>query len=201
MSPFSEKDMNTPLSGNKKTWADVIAKTVSPSPSAPDMSSIGNADTSSPPDYNSATTGDHASSFMAAFSQRFGDERATPNAFQNSTGSYAPPGTKHVDVNESQDSMETVKTGSVEDFQNDEYSPMNDETRTSNGAVIAAGSSNVFSCVVNSCYTVASTFGYGARKLAEVSAEAVTKIKKEREGTENYSALIDTEEEPIVATI
>lgn len=222
MTSLVDSNMHTPLSGEKKSWMDVLkdpmAVVISPSTSDSSFDSVEYRDTpvASPTAPLRATTGEHASSFMAAFSEKFGE---APNAYKQNVGGYAPPESGAMKVRDSQETvMSTVKLGTEDKGENEidsEYEAIagnsgSNSTNSMQAAVVAAKNFNIFSCVVDSCFTVANTLGLqgAASKLAAVSADAAEQAKREEnDKSRGYNALLEGEMEfepqttaPVVAT-
>lgn len=161
------------------------------------------------PTASPTANGDHVSSFMTAFSEKFGTDRA-PTAYKEDFGDYAPPGAALIVKEQSLQAQTGTEDKSEEEIDN-EYASIFEENRSASAgtAVVAAKNFNLFSCVVDSCATVASTVGYGANKIYESTVgakngkHAVT--DGETDAPPSYSALLEPEivqEEtaPVVAT-
>lgn len=198
---MNEASMNTPLSGEKKSWMDVLkapVSSMSPTSSATSFQTNG-YEPSAPP----AEVGEHASSFMQAFSEKFGDGRE-PNAYRADVGGYAPPDSGAYYVRESQSSMENVKIGTedkseqeiAEEYKSIEGKAGEESDSSVQKAFVAAKNFNMFSCVVDSCFTVANTLGLknAASRLASVPTNTSPEVEKVQSETENYSTLLDDPE-------
>lgn len=210
MTTLGDNTMHTPLSGEKKSWMDVLKSPMATvSPSASDSSfdtfDYSSPETASPTLPVPVTTGEHASSFMAAFSEKFGEANA-PNAYTQDVGGYAPP------QSGASDTMAAVKIGTEDKAENEidaGYESIQGQNENSvQAAVVAARNFNIFSCVVDSCFTVANTLGLqnAASKIAAVSADAANAQEVKQENNVNkYEALLEPQIEieqqtPVVAT-
>lgn len=159
------------------------------------------------PTASPTANGDHVSSFMTAFSEKFGSDR-TPSAYKEDFGDYAPPGAALTVKEQTLQAQTGTEDKSEEEIDN-EYASMFESNQPAKAAVVAAKNFNLFSCVVDSCSTVASTVGYGANKIYESAVTAKNGKRAvtdgETDAPPSYSALLEPEivrEEsaPVIAT-